>query len=169
MEVIDYFWRWFVHRRSDKSESLASPNNNKSVCACSTALDNADMKNKCLCMCGQVITMFVCVRLPQSVADTEESSLLNVSQQNGSIVACFTSLTKTQMNFPTTKTHRGRNSWGKEMKCQQLNSFACSSSHFSYHHIHRRQEPVQILSCFCLFFVCADTPYRVHTRIDELM
>lgn len=87
MEVIDYFWRWFVHWRSDKSESLASPNNNKSVCACSTALDNADMKNKCLCMCGQVITMFVCVRLPQSVADTEESSLLNVSQQNGSIVA----------------------------------------------------------------------------------
>lgn len=89
MEVIDYFWRWFVHWRSDKSESLASPNNNKSVCACSTALDNADMKNKCLCMCGQVITMFVCVRLPQSVADTEESSLLNVSQQNGSIVAVF--------------------------------------------------------------------------------
>lgn len=44
MEVIDYFWRWFVHWRSDKSESLASPNNNKSVCACSTALDNADMK-----------------------------------------------------------------------------------------------------------------------------
>lgn len=87
MEVIDYFWRWFVHWRSDKSESLASPNNNKSVCACSTALDNADMKNKCLRMCGQVITMFVCVRLPQSVADTEESSLLNVSQQNGSIVA----------------------------------------------------------------------------------
>lgn len=38
-------------------------------------------------MCGQVITMFVSVRLPQSVADTEESSLLNVSQQNGSIVA----------------------------------------------------------------------------------
>lgn len=87
MEVIDYFWRWFVHWRSDKSESLASPNNNNSVCACSTALDNADVKNKCLRMCGQVIAMFVCVRLPQSVADTEESSLLNVSQQNGSIVS----------------------------------------------------------------------------------
>lgn len=166
MEVIDYFWRWFVHWRSDKSESLASPNNNKSVCACSTALDNADMKNKCLCMCGQVITMFVFLKVWQ----TQRKALCWMCHSRmGLLWPCFTSLTKTQMNFPTTKTHRGRNSWGKEMKCQQLNSFACSSSHFSYHHIHRRQEPVQILSCFCLFFVCADTPYRVHTRIDELM
>lgn len=31
---------------------------------------------------------------------------------------------------------------------------------------HRRQEPVQILSCF---FVCADTPDHVHTRVDKLM
>lgn len=149
MEVIDYFWRWFVHWRSDKSESLASPNNNKSVCACNTALDNADMKNKCLRMCGQVITMFVCVRLPQSVADTEESSLLNVSQQNGSIVAVLYKSDKDPNELSHNKDTQ-RQKFRREGDEVTAVEFICVFFFTLF------VAPYSS-SCFCLFFLFAQT------------
>lgn len=71
-----------LEKRHPGFESLAFPNNNLSVCMdANTTLDNADMKSLCMYTVVQFCKgMFVCVSSSQSVADTEEGSLLNVSQ-----------------------------------------------------------------------------------------